>query len=43
MSIAKILVPVRGDGKGENVLAAAATAGADLLVMGAYSHSREHG
>ncbi len=41
MSIAKILVPVRGDGKGENVLAHAA-AGADLLVMGAYSHSREH-
>ena len=42
MSIAKILTPVRGDGKGENVLAAAAAAGADLLVMGAYSHSREH-
>jgi len=42
MSIAKILMPVRGDGKGDNVLAAA-TAGADFLVMGAYSHSREHG
>ncbi len=40
MSIAKILVPVRGDGKGENVLAAAA-AGADPLMMGAYSDSRE--
>ena len=41
MSTAKILAPVRGDAKGENVLAAAAT-GADLPVMSAYSHGREH-
>ncbi len=31
-----------GDSPGAAVLAAAAAAGADLLVMGAYSHSREH-
>ncbi len=42
MSIAKILMPVRGDGKGANVLAHAAAVAADLLVMGAYNHSREH-
>lgn len=31
-----------GDNPGRAILAAAAAAGADLLVMGAYSHSREH-
>ena len=31
-----------GDNPGQAILAAAAAAGADLLVMGAYSHSREH-
>jgi nucleotide-binding universal stress UspA family protein len=31
-----------GDNPGRVILAAAAAAGADLLVMGAYSHSREH-
>ncbi len=31
-----------GDNPGAAILAAAAAAGADLLVMGAYSHSREH-
>jgi nucleotide-binding universal stress UspA family protein len=31
-----------GDNPGAAILAAAAAVGADLLVMGAYSHSREH-
>ncbi|MFQ5564747.1 MAG: universal stress protein [Paracoccaceae bacterium] len=31
-----------GDNPGRAILTAAATVGADLLVMGAYSHSREH-
>ena len=31
-----------GDNPGRAILAAAAAAGADLLVMGAYSHSHEH-
>jgi nucleotide-binding universal stress UspA family protein len=31
-----------GDNPGRAILATAAAAGADLLVMGAYSHSREH-
>ncbi len=35
--------PISGDDNpGRAILAAAAAAGADLLVMGAYSHSREH-
>jgi nucleotide-binding universal stress UspA family protein len=33
---------VVGDNPGKVILAAAKAAGADLLVMGAYSHSREH-
>ncbi|HEY5598328.1 MAG TPA: universal stress protein [Kiloniellales bacterium] len=36
-------VPISGgDNPGKAILAAAKAAGADLLVMGAYSHSREH-
>ena len=31
-----------GDNPGQAILAAAESAGADILVMGAYSHSREH-
>jgi nucleotide-binding universal stress UspA family protein len=31
-----------GNSPGQAILAAAAAAGADLLVMGAYSHSREY-
>ena len=31
-----------GDDPGQAILAAAESAGADILVMGAYSHSREH-
>ena len=31
-----------GDNPGKTLLAAAKAAGADLLVMGAYSHSREY-
>lgn len=41
--VAAAIRPIRADGDpGKVILAEAAAAGADTLIMGAYSHSREH-